>query len=93
MNLTSARSAQRFKEVGVRKVLGARRKQLVNQFMLESMLLTGVSFLLALVLAKILMPAFNYLLDLEIAFSFAENQIILVSLVGLALLLGICAGL
>ena len=92
MNLTTARSSQRCKEVGVRKVLGARRRQLVNQFVLESMLLTGLSFLLALLLAKILMPAFNYLLDLEIAFSFGESQLILLSLLGLALLLGICAG-
>ena len=92
MNLMTARSSQRCKEVGVRKVLGARRKQLVNQFMLESMLVTGISFLMALLLSKILLPAFNYLLDLKIVFSFNDNQMILLQLVAVALLLGICAG-
>jgi len=93
MNLTTARSSQRSREVGVRKVLGAQRKQLVNQFMIESILVTGLSFILAILLANLLLPAFNLLLDLKIPFSLSDNQLILLGLVAVALFLGIVAGL
>ena len=93
MNLATARTSQRSKEVGVRKVLGAKRKQLVNQFMLESTLITGISFLLAIVLVNWVMPTFNQLMDMKIPFSLGDNQWIFFSLAGVAILLGICAGL
>jgi putative ABC transport system permease protein len=59
MNLSTARSSTRAKEVGVRKVIGANRSQLVNQLLSESMLLSAISFLLALILVWLLLPVFN----------------------------------
>lgn len=93
MNLATARTSQRSKEVGVRKVLGAAKKQLVNQFMLEAALMTSISFLLALVLANSLMPAFNELMDMKIAFSLVDNQQIFLGLAGIAIFLSVCTGL
>jgi putative ABC transport system permease protein len=71
MNLATARSAGRAKEVGVRKVAGAERRQLVGQFLGESVLLAGLSLVLAVALAKLLLPVFGNLsgktLDLDLA--------------------------
>jgi putative ABC transport system permease protein len=93
MNLSVARFQQRTKEVGVRKVLGAQRRQLVGQFMMESMLVTGVSLLLSVGLARLLLPSFNRLLDLEMPFILSGNKMILGTLLLLALLLGGLSGL
>ncbi len=65
INMATARSIRRAKEVGIRKVSGANRKQLFVQFISESMLITFVATLLALVLAELAMPVFNSLLDKE----------------------------
>src|SRR5579863_9025859 len=61
MNLTTARSAGRAKEVGIRKVLGTGRKELIRQFLAESSLMAGLSLVLALVLAWLVLPSFNRL--------------------------------
>ncbi|MEP6746623.1 MAG: FtsX-like permease family protein [Bacteroidota bacterium] len=61
MNLSTARSEKRAKEVGVRKVSGASRRQLVRQFMLESLLMSFLSLCAAMLLITLLMPAFNML--------------------------------
>jgi putative ABC transport system permease protein len=63
MNLATARAGQRAKEVGLRKVLGASRFQLLAQFLGESFVLACVSILLGLAIAEILLPNFNYLTD------------------------------
>ncbi|HMB92408.1 MAG TPA: ABC transporter permease [Rhodothermales bacterium] len=63
VNLATARSAQRAREVGVRKVVGAHRSQLIGQFMGESVAQIGVALLLALLLVKLSLPAFNNLLQ------------------------------
>ncbi|MEZ4940679.1 MAG: ABC transporter permease [Saprospiraceae bacterium] len=59
VNLSTARSIERGREVGVRKVLGARRGQLLRQFLAESLLLNGIAFLLALLAAQLALPAFR----------------------------------
>ena len=61
MNLSTAKAARRMKEVGIKKVVGARRPQLIAQFLSESLVLTLFSTLLALVMARLFLPAFNTL--------------------------------
>jgi putative ABC transport system permease protein len=92
MNLATARSAHRAKEVGVRKVLGSNRVQLVSQFLSESMLLTFVALLFALALVELLLPVFNQLSGKQIETNYFGSGILLPSLIGLALLLGMMAG-
>ena len=55
----NARSTRRSKEVGIRKVVGAARTQLIRQFLMESILFVSISLLVALVLAQLLLPSFN----------------------------------
>ena len=66
MNLATARSARRAREVGVRKVIGARRGQLIGQFLGESLLVTMLALLLGIVLVTLTLPAFNQLLGTEL---------------------------
>jgi len=69
MNLTTARSSQRAREVGVRKVVGASRRQLIAQFLGESVLLTALAMLLAVAIVEVALPAFAAFLEKPLAFS------------------------
>ncbi len=93
MNLTTAGSAKRVKEVGTRKVLGAKRGQLVSQFMAESILITLFSFGMAIGLAYLLLPAFNQLMNQQIPFTLGSNRIVLLGMLSAAVLLGGLSGL
>jgi putative ABC transport system permease protein len=66
MNLSTARSANRAREVGVRKVLGSMRSQLISQFLAESFVMTLISFALALLVAYFFLPMFNTLADKQL---------------------------
>lgn len=66
MNLSTARSEKRAKEVGIRKTIGSERIQLIKQFFSESLLVTFFSFALSLVLVEIILPAFNQVADKKI---------------------------
>lgn len=68
INLSTAKSADRAKEVGLRKVVGSSKWSLLRQFIMESMLLSALSFLIALVLLWLLLPYFNLLANKSIAF-------------------------
>jgi putative ABC transport system permease protein len=95
MNLATARAAKRAKEVGMRKILGSNRRALIVQFLAESMLLAVVAVLLGLLLVK-LAVAFTPIDELfgkTMSLSFTETPQIYLWLVGLALLVGIGAGL
>lgn len=92
MNLSTARSANRAKEVGVRKVLGSHKKALVAQFLTESILISAVSLLLALGLAQLLLPFFNQLSGKEIEVGLFTKPWLLPSLVVLMLIVGLLAG-
>lgn len=70
MNLSTARSEKRAREVGVRKAIGAGRFQLIKQFLGESMLITAIAFALAVVLAWLLLPAFNKLTEKQLFINF-----------------------
>jgi putative ABC transport system permease protein len=91
MNLTTARSTQRAREVGVRKVVGANRQQLIVQFMGESILLTAIAMLLAVALVEIALPAFAAFLEKPLSFSLANPPSLGLLLVG-TIVVGIFAG-
>jgi len=91
MNLTTARSLRRAKEIGVRKVMGAVRGLLIRQFIGEAMLMSLVSAALALLLTAILLPAFNELTAKHIAFP-GYNPSFWAAFLGLALLTGVLSG-
>ena len=93
MNLATARSINRAKEVGMRKVMGARKTQLLVQFLGESFLFTGISFLLAVGLVSLLLPAFNNLFYKSIPFSIVGNRWLLIGMLLAALLIGGFSGL
>jgi len=91
MNLTTARSTQRAKEVGVRKVVGAKRSQLIAQFMGESVLLTAFAMLLAVALVELILPVFAAFLEKPLSFSLANPTSLVILLLGTALV-GLFAG-
>jgi putative ABC transport system permease protein len=91
MNLATARSARRAKEVGLRKVVGAGRGQLVWQFLGESMMISFFALLIAMVLVWLLLPAFNNLAGKELTIHFFDWKLLL-TLTGIALLTGLISG-
>ncbi|MHA4807506.1 ABC transporter permease [Flavitalea flava] len=91
MNLATARSSRRSKEIGVRKVAGAGRWSLVRQFMTEAVFLTTLSVLLSLVLVSLLLPSFNHLTGKQIAPPFSSSVFWLI-LTALTLITGLVAG-
>ncbi|HTN36182.1 MAG TPA: FtsX-like permease family protein [Arachidicoccus sp.] len=74
MNLATARSANRAKEVGVRKVIGAKRSAIIRQFITESLLLTICAVIVAIPLVTILLPFFNHITQKQIAYPFQESS-------------------
>ncbi len=93
MNLSTARSAKRAKEVGLRKTLGSQRRQLVFQFLLESLIVSLVAILLAVGLAVIGLPSFNMLAEKSVVYSIFLNPIILSALAAIFIVVGIGSGL
>ncbi|MFD2573034.1 ABC transporter permease [Spirosoma soli] len=91
MNLSTARSEKRAKEVGIRKAVGSVRSQLVNQFLSESLLVTTIAFGLALLLVQLLLPWFNELADKKTVVLWS-NPLFWVLAVGFTLLTGLLAG-
>ncbi|UIR55122.1 ABC transporter permease [Sphingobacterium sp. SRCM116780] len=92
INLSTARSQKRAKEVAVRKVVGANRSSLIGQFLTESVLLTFISGILALGLTFIVLPLFNQLLDKPLSLELT-NPLIWLGMLGFILMTGLLAGL
>lgn len=92
MNLTTARSANRAREVGIRKVLGTEKKNLVFQFLSESTLMVIVSLLLAILIAYAVMPLFNNVANKEMTVTSLFSPYILPVLVALPFVVGLLAG-
>jgi len=92
MNLSTAKSANRAKEVGVRKVLGSLRKNLVFQFLTESLLVSFISLLLAFLTAVLLLPWFNNLAGKQIHLSLLFQPVMMISAVMLVFVVGVLAG-
>jgi hypothetical protein len=91
MNLTTARSVKRAKEIGVRKVMGALRGLLIRQFIGEAVLMAFLSVLLALLIVTLSLPAFNQLTDKHIALPFSQWRF-WASIIGITLLTGLFSG-
>ncbi|MFI5151869.1 MAG: ABC transporter permease [Chitinophagales bacterium] len=92
INLATAKSMQRAREVGVRKSIGALRNQLMLQFMGETILLAVMGILFALLLVALLLPSLNQFTNKQISFGLLINPLGLVLLVILVLLTGLIAG-
>ena len=91
MNLATARSSRRSSEVGIRKVLGAEKKFLIAQFLGESVLMSLIAFVFAIIFTKLLIPAFNHLSGKNLSLSFENIWIVVVFLL-LSILTGLLAG-
>jgi len=91
MNLSTARSERRAKEVGIRKAIGSTRKSLVGQFLTESIIITFGSAALAFVLLEVSLPYFNNLLNIELQIDYGSIRF-WGTLIGLMIFTGILAG-
>ena len=89
INLSTARSFRRAKEIGVRKVVGAGRKQLLFQFTGESILLSVISIIIATGVTMLLLPSLNHFTDKAISFNPFTNPILALILIGAAILIGL----
>lgn len=92
MNLSIARSINRAKEVGLRKTVGAGKKQLIAQFLIESVFFSFLAFFIALFAVSLLLPEFGLLLDRELDFDMLSKPDLLLKIAGIITLLGILSG-
>ncbi|MGD8535831.1 MAG: ABC transporter permease [Candidatus Aminicenantes bacterium] len=93
INLSAALSTTRTKEVGLRKVVGAQRRQLVRQFLGESFLITIVAFVIAIGLTSLLLFPFNQMAGTELSLAGLTQPIVLISLFGLLIIVSIGSGI
>lgn len=92
MNMATARSSKRAREVGVRKVVGAIRENIMGQFILESIALTLLALAIAIISVELLLPIFNHLVNKDLSLSFSKTPYVLILSVVLAVLLGVLSG-
>ena len=92
-NLATARASQRAREVALRKVLGANRRQLVVQFIGESVLISVIAMLIALAIVELLLPSFAAFLNADMSVSYFGSGGIMLPVIGLVLAVGVLGGL
>jgi putative ABC transport system permease protein len=92
-NLATARASQRAREVALRKVLGARREQLVFQFLSESLLLSAIAFVLALAFVYAVLPIYNTILQRQLGLNFLAGDMLVPTMAVLIVFVGLAAGL
>jgi len=92
MNMSTARSANRAKEVGIKKTLGASRNSLIVQFLSESILVTLLALVVALVLIKLSLPEFNNLIDKQLVFNYFNDFKTIPLMLAFGIVIGIVAG-
>ncbi len=92
MNLSTAGASNRSREVGIRKVLGSTKNELVKQFLLESILISAIALVLAIAVIYLALPAFNQLADQNLSLQFSARPLLLPGLIVFVLLTGILAG-
>ena len=93
MNLSTARGMQRGREVGVRKVLGANKRQLIKQFLGESVILSLFSLIVAFTIATLVLPGFNQFFDKSLSLNLDENYWLILALISITIGLGALSGL
>lgn len=91
MNMATAKSERRAKEVGIKKTIGASRASLISQFLIESTLLTFISVLFAIVLIEILLPAFNNLLNIKLSIDYYSSDY-WIGIIAVILITGLLSG-
>jgi putative ABC transport system permease protein len=91
MNLATARSESRAREVGIRKSVGSRRKELIFQFIGESVILTFIAFLIAMVIVELVLPSYNLLVNKNIAINYG-NPWLWIGAIGFIIIIGMFAG-
>ncbi len=92
MNLSTAGASKRAKEVGIRKVMGSLKTQLIRQFLVESILISSLSLLVAIVLVYAFLPYFNEISGKELGFHLSQTFWLIPALIGIGLITGILAG-
>lgn len=92
MNLATARSARRAKEVGIRKTLGSGKRQLIIQFLTEAVILSILALIIAFGLVEIFLPAFNTLSGKELSIHYFENYTLIFSGIIITILVGLMSG-
>lgn len=93
MNLSTAKSTTRAKEVGVRKTMGSSIGQLIRQFLSESVIMSFIAIVIASILVKLMLPLFNELAGKQLEINFFTNPFLLLLLILLSLVVGILAGI
>lgn len=91
MNLSTARSEKRAREVGIRKAIGSQRRDLILQFLIESIAITFIAFILCILLVQLILPSFNMLTKTNISIPWSNTYFWLIML-GYALLTGLLSG-
>ena len=92
INLTTARSAERAKEVGIRKVSGAGKFQLVKQFVGESLVISLMAFVVVILLCALLLPLFNELAGKQVSTAFFYHPLYIITLFSISVVIGTIAG-
>lgn len=92
MNLSTAQYSRRAKEIGVKKVFGSGRRRLINNFLLESILISLIALVNALVLAELLLPVFNRLVGKDLSIITSSNLLLIGGFIVLAILVGLISG-
>ncbi|MEI9919868.1 MAG: ABC transporter permease [Bacteroidota bacterium] len=93
INLTTARASRRAKEVGIRKTMGTSRKRLIFQFLGESLMISTVAMVLALILSEIFLLAFIYITGAPLLTTIWKNPSTVLLFAGFSVIVGICSGL
>jgi putative ABC transport system permease protein len=93
VNLSTARSAQRAREVGIRKIVGSLKRQLIGQFLGESVLISLIALVFAVAIIQIVLPIYRTVTGRPLALDYFGSPFVIPALVGLALAVGILAGL
>jgi ABC-type lipoprotein release transport system permease subunit len=92
MNLATARAGTRAKEIGLRKVVGAKKNNILKQFLSESVLFAFIALLIAICLVSLFLPVFNQISGKDLSMNMEHNKFLFLGLLGITLLTGVLAG-